>query len=87
MDNSLRPIRIEANDGFHMGSHDIELISRTDPSTYHDAFGANSFKTVAEGQYDDDMYAHINNNMNFYLGIALIFTLLVVIWIKNIANV
>ena len=55
MDNSLRPIRIEANDGFHMGSNDIELISRTDPSTYHDAFGANSFKTVAEGQYDNDM--------------------------------
>merc|ERR1712153_25389 len=87
MDNSLTPIRIEANDGYHMGGHDDGLITRNDPSSYHSAFGANSFKTEADGQYDDDMYALVNSNTNMYLGIALIFTLLVVMWIKNIANI
>jgi hypothetical protein len=45
----LKPRGIDSNDDFNIGSHDIGLITRSDPSTYHDAFGANSFKTVAEG--------------------------------------
>jgi len=39
----------QQGDGFTIGSNDIPLITRSDPSSYHSNFGEHSFKKVSDG--------------------------------------
>ena len=82
-----RNIDDELTDDFAMGSHDFGTITREDVSTYHSAFGKHSFKTVAEGQMDDDLYANLNENSHYFSGFLIIMAIFAIMWTKNAYNI